>query len=807
MKHIFSTCLLSVVLVSTAHSQEASTTPTLDQRIEHLVEKLEAKRVEYNIPGMALAVVLDDKVILEHSFGLSNLDEEIAVTQETLFAIGSVTKSFTSAAVAVLVDDGKMRWDAPITKYLPWFELPIDRGEDVEEDATVLISDLLSHQTGFTRMHFLAINNSLTREEILRAAVLAKPWEEFRSEFLYNNVQYLASGYAAGIVDGSDWNTVVEERLFEPIGMKQSYTSRHRAPNEDMLTLGYQWNEEAEEFDVYPLRTIDNIGPAGSIISTAGDMARWIRFHLGNGVIDGQQVLSKEQHDELWATHFEITPGAGYGLGWMLHEDDGVVEHGGNVRGGCAEVGMFPEEQLGFVLLMNVSASTLQQESISIVRESMLGDIGGENKSDLDFTPYIGNYLANFGSFHDETFEVIDKNGVLAVDVPSQMLYELKPPDEEGKWYFTLTNQIAVSFDMDDEGGVTGMRMYQAGMAFEIPREGVEIEPDIPLKELQKYLGEYYNEDQDTTPTIVIQNNRLAVDVPGQMVFELYPPNEEGVWVCRIIDKMQIRFIEDENNLITGFEFLEEEDSLTFVRISESSKEPPQSAESILAAFDFQQRGETLDSLGAFTFDGTLYLKQSGLHGTVSLLVDNSGRILSESDLGKFGWFRISAVGDEGTMDFSFIEPEDLDVTELKQVQSGSPLAWVGNWPSQCSDIRLLDEEEFEGKAVWTILLDYGDDPAKTIAIDQQTGDVLVVRSKNAIPEIGGFLPYKLIYRDFNEIDGVRVPTRITEQNEMTGAIESTYVTIESGIEVSDDAFKIEPRERPIPWIAGANNE
>ena len=403
-----------------------------------------------------------------------------------------------------------MRWDAPITDYLPWFELPIDRGDEVKEDTAVLVSDLLSHQTGFTRMHFLAINNSISREETLRAAVLAEPWEEFRSEFLYNNVQYLASGYAAGVVDGTDWNTVVEERLFKPIGMKQTYTSRHRAPNEDMITLGYQWDEEAEEFDVYPLRTIDNIGPAGSIISTAGDMARWIRFHLGNGVIDGERVLSKEQHDELWATHIEMAPGAGYGFGWMLHEDEGVVEHGGNVRGGCAELGMFPEEQLGFVLLMNVSASMLQQESISIVRDSMLGDIRGESKNDLDFTPYIGNYDANFGPFQDATFEVKDKDGALAVNVPGQMLYELKPPDEEGKWYFTVTSQIAISFDMNDEEQVIGMKMYQAGMTFELPREGVEIEPDIPLIELQKYLGEYYNEEKDIKPTVVIQNNRLA---------------------------------------------------------------------------------------------------------------------------------------------------------------------------------------------------------------------------------------------------------------------------------------------------------
>jgi len=106
--------------------------------------------------------------------------------------------------------------------------------------------------------------------------------------------------------------------------------------------------------------------------------------------------------------------------------------------------------------------------------------------------------------------------------------------------------------------------------------------------------------------------------------------------------------------------------------------------------------------------------------------------------------------------------------------------------------------------AVWMMLLEYGDDPAKTIAIHKQTGDVLVVKSKNHIPEIGGFLPYKIIYRDFKEIDGVRVPTKITARDDMTGASESTFATVETCIEATDGAFKIEPRERPTPWIAGS---
>ncbi|HIN09114.1 MAG TPA: class A beta-lactamase-related serine hydrolase, partial [Phycisphaerales bacterium] len=215
IKHIISTFFLSLVLVGVSGAQETTETTTLEERLEHLVEKLEVKRIEHHIPGMSIAVVLDDETVLVYSFGEANIELGLPVTNDSLFSIGSITKSFTSAAVALLVDDGVMDWDAPITDYLPEFVLPIDRGEEdatSSENPEVLISDLLSHKTGFTRMHFLATNNTLSPEETLRTAILAEPWREFRSEFLYNNVQYLASGYAAGKVAGSDWNTLVEQR-------------------------------------------------------------------------------------------------------------------------------------------------------------------------------------------------------------------------------------------------------------------------------------------------------------------------------------------------------------------------------------------------------------------------------------------------------------------------------------------------------------------------------------------------------------------------------------------------------------------
>jgi CubicO group peptidase (beta-lactamase class C family) len=787
-----------------AHAQDV----TLDQRLVGLVETLQKKQMEYHIPGMQLAVVLDDEVVLVHSFGESNIELALPVTNKTLFPIGSVTKSFTATAIATLVDEGTMRWDAPITEYLPEFILPYEIADGDPEDSTILVTDLLSHQTGFTRFQFLGINNTLSHAEMLAAAVSAEPVSTLRTEFLYTNLQYLAAGYAAGKVDGSDWNTVVEERLLAPIGMTDTFTSWRRAGDEYTVVTGHVWDEEKSEYKLYPLRTIDNIGPAGSIVSTAGDLARWVLFHLGRGEIDGKRALSETQHAELWKPQMKMSPSANYGLGWMLYEqnDTSVVEHGGSVRGGCAKVAMFPDENLGFVLLMNVSESPLVQESVSIVYDALLGEISGADVDSSEFAPYVGTYIGNFASFDNAKFTVQNKDGVLALDVPDQMLYELKLPDEDGKWYFALTDQIAVSFDRDDDDNVVGLKMYQAGMTFELPREGVELAIEIPLEELDRYLGSYYNEEKDVAPTVVIQNNRLGVDVPDQMVFDFHPPSEDGVWVCRLTDKLRIRFIENETKVITGFEFFEGDESLVFSRVSDSGDDSSVDADSILAQYNLEDRGKALASLGSISFKGSSKMLQSGIGGETTMLIDPDKRYFATTNCGKFGWFRFGVVGDVGLMDVAFIEPEELNATQIKHMYNGSPLAWVGDWAENFSSIEFVKEVIEDDRKVWIFKMQEGEDPARTVAVDQTTGDVVFVKSKQPIPELGIALPYKLFYRDFKEVDGVRVPMTVEAQNDMTGKAITTILEIETGIDATDDMFKIEPREQPEPWVAGSIN-
>jgi hypothetical protein len=250
-----------------------------------------------------------------------------------------------------------------------------------------------------------------------------------------------------------------------------------------------------------------------------------------------------------------MTPGVGYGLGWMLREWNGkkVIEHGGSIDGFAAQVALLPEHNLGYVLLANVSTTPLQQKSIDIVFDSLVGHASddSENVKRDKVASLLGKYVANFGSWKDERFTVLIKDGKLALDVPGQRVYELKTPDAKGRWYFALTNQVAVSFKKDDDGKLISLTMYQAGFEFECPREGVELEAEVPLKELQPLVGAYRDEKKKITVKIIIFNNRLAIEQPGGRLLEMAPPNDEKKWALRANKKrLQIRFNKAEDGTI-----------------------------------------------------------------------------------------------------------------------------------------------------------------------------------------------------------------------------------------------------------------
>ena len=781
--------ILVLVMLATAFAACAApptATGSLEQRLDRLVEELEQQRQTLHIPGMAIAIVQDDEVILTHGFGVADIENETPVTPDTLFAIGSSTKAFTSTLVGMLVDDGKMEWDDPVTDYIAYFTLDIDSEDETDE---VAIRDLLCHRTGFVRMGLLFGSGALPREEVLEAATAAEPWTGFRENWYYSNVMYLAAGVAAGNAAGTDWDTLVGERIFEPLGMGNSSTSVSQVQSDPRLSMGYIWDDDLQAYKHKPMRNVDNIGPAGAINSNVLDMAQWLRFQLGAGEYEGNRLVSEEQLSETWTSQIEIAPGVSYGLGWLIREWRGqpVIEHGGNVDGFSAEVALLPESNLGFVLLTNVSVTALQQVSVNMVWEALLGeweDTDGQGETE-DYDVYTGEYLANFGQIEDEVLTVLVQNDRLAVDVPGQQVYELREPDEEGKWYFVISNDIAVSFERDDGGNVTSMKMYQAGLVFDLPRKGVEIAPEIPLEELQKYLGSYRSEELGITVEVLIQNNRLAVDWPEEMVYELYPPDDEGIWVFRVSEAFTLRFRETPDGQVESLTYYQAGQEYEMPRVAGASLP---TVDDILALRETDSRDTALNEMGAYRFTGTVYSPQSGVYGTIDVLVSGTDQYRVDSDYGKFGFSRTAVNGNQAWVESSFGPFEELHGTFLEQAKYGHPASDFGDWRDFSDSIEVLRGGEVEGQEVYALRLGHGDLPPATIYVDTTTGDVLET-SVVVLQEGGIGIEVTTQYEDYREVHGVRIPFRTISSNEHSGQAITQYEAIDINLDIEDDVF------------------
>jgi len=792
VKKLLISCMLTLALLVplvSACTAPAPATVSLEQRLDHLVGQLEQQRQEQHVPGMAIAVVKDDKVVLAQGFGLADIEEETPATPETIFAIGSSTKAFTSALVGMLVDEGKMDWDDAVTDYLPYFTLGI---ESEDANAEVTIRDLLCHRTGFTRMGLLFASGTIPREEVLRAATAAEPWVEFRQKFYYSNVMYSAAGVAAGKAAGTDWDALVAERIFEPLGMSDSSTSVHQAQANPRLSSGYLWDEDLQQYKHKPMRAIDNIGPAGAINSSVLDMARWLRFLLGRGEYQGQRLLSEEQLHQTWTGQIEIADGVDYGLGWMLSEWQGqpVIEHGGNVDGFTAQVALLPESNLGFVLLTNASVSPLPQQAMSMVWETLLGEWEDTAAGDKEkYEPYTGRYTANFGTFEDEEFTVLVRNDHLAVDMPGQTVYQLKEPDEEGKWYFAISDDIAVSFNRDGEGNVTGMKLYQAGYTFELPRRGIEVAPEIPLEELQKYLGNYRSEELGVTAEVVIQNNRLAIDWPREMVYELYPPGEDGVWAFRISQKFTLKFNESPGGQIQSLTYFQDGKEFLLPRVEGTSLP---SVEEFLILRDSEGRRDALSLMGDFHLNGSLDSLQSGVTGTVSLYASGGNCYRVDTDYGRYGYSRVAFNGNRAWTESSFAPFDEMHGKILEQLKQGYPTALVGDWRDFYDSIQMLRAEELDGYMVYVLKLGRDDLPATTIYVDQASGDVL--KSMEVVLTEGNIgIPVETRYEDYREVQGVRIPFRMISSNEQSGRTIVQYEAIETGLDIDQEFFILSP--------------
>jgi len=336
---------------------------------------------DWNVPGLAIAVVKDDSVVFAKGYGVRKLGTQDSVNTHTLFANASTTKAFTSFVVELLADEGKLRMDAPVITYRPAFHL-----SDAVATREITIADLLSHRTGVPEADYIWYDDSSSFPEIMRRLSYVPFDSPVRSHFEYQNITYALAGDIAGQRAGTTWEKLVRDRILTPLGMRETTTG---TPNESSHSnLAFAHDYVNDTLRVIPRYATDNIGPAGAMYSTVSDMAIWMRFLLDSARLGGKRLLSQRGYSDLFAPHIlvdekQFYPTAklthprfqGYGQGWFLEDYRGefVAFHTGSIDGMTAIVGLIPERRLGVVIFANRDHAELRHALMYTVFDRYLG--------------------------------------------------------------------------------------------------------------------------------------------------------------------------------------------------------------------------------------------------------------------------------------------------------------------------------------------------------------------------------------------------------------------------------------------------
>jgi CubicO group peptidase (beta-lactamase class C family) len=349
-----------LLLAPIQHLQAQAAVNSQEQALDAFIEKA---MQDWKQPGLSIVVVKDGKVAYLKGFGIKTLGKPDAVDADTQFGMMSTTKAMTALAIAMLVDEKKIRWDDPVTKYLPWFQMPAPY---LTEHVTV--RDLLRHNTGLGNADLLWVRGDLSTREILTRVHELKPVYSLRNGFIYHNVMYGVAGEVIAAASGMPWEDFMTARILKPLEMNRSYA------NLSMVLAANDANRSTAHYEIDgKLRSIrdvpvDPVPAAGASWSTARDMSHWIDFLLSGGEYKNKRLVSEENFRELFTPQALVPVNdfypstvltkprwTAYGLGWFLQDYRGkfVAMHTGSMDGRTAIIGLLPDDKLGVYVFGN----------------------------------------------------------------------------------------------------------------------------------------------------------------------------------------------------------------------------------------------------------------------------------------------------------------------------------------------------------------------------------------------------------------------------------------------------------------------
>ena len=316
---------------------------------------MRTRRRAWEVPGVAVAVVAEGETVFAEGFGTRRLGYDQPVTTDTVFAICSCTKAFTTTLMEMLVHEGVLDWDRPVREVLPEFEM-----FDKVVGERLTARDLVTHRCGLPRHDFVWYGSSATRSEMVRALRHLEPSADLRTTYQYQNLMYMTAGHLVGRLLDSSWEVLVRERILEPLGMAS--TTMWVADLKSCAVGARPHEKSRGRMTQVPYRSLDAVGPAGSINSTVNDMTRWLRMHLGGGRFEGRRIIAAAALRDTYRPHMSIGDGddvefqlLSYGLGWtvMSYRGHRVITHSGGIDGFRCRVAMLPDDGVGTVVLTN----------------------------------------------------------------------------------------------------------------------------------------------------------------------------------------------------------------------------------------------------------------------------------------------------------------------------------------------------------------------------------------------------------------------------------------------------------------------
>lgn len=363
----------------------------------------------WNLPGLAIAIVKDGKVVTMKGYGYSDISKKTPVTENTEFQIASNTKAFTGTALALLEYYGKLNLNDKAKKHLPYFRM-----KEPYLTEHVTIRDLLSHRIGYGTFQTDLLNwaSTRTRKELIENMANVTPKFGFRETYGYCNVGFLAAGEIIPMVADTSWDDYLKYHFFEPLGMIRTGTSYQNFITSPQASKAYTLLN-GEVFEITPSK-VDNLGPAGSMTSNVNDLSKWLLMQLDNGKYNGKQIIPKQVIQETRKSNTIVGNSRGkgnyfntYGLGWFMKDKFGkkVVTHDGGANGFLSKTVLIPDDNFGYVILTNSDAQYLFEA------------IDAQIMNDLTNQPYMNSSIIFYEGFKEEQKEVLGEIKKLKAEV------------------------------------------------------------------------------------------------------------------------------------------------------------------------------------------------------------------------------------------------------------------------------------------------------------------------------------------------------------------------------------------------------